>query len=150
MQPVARYIFQQSERYPTRFILLSHEGQEIENFPAIYQIGVDKGKRYIGFRKTVSLPKAGHRSFEYTIELAKGKVCTGVNFTSEYPNLTYGDNKSTGDNHGILIRFSENGTKIEMLFYKDMANNAQTLFEKWIAGTVSEVVNPLPATTMAF
>ena len=134
MKPIARYDFEKKEGTQTRYILKSHIGADIPDFPATYKAG----GQYIEFDKSRTPPRKGHRYFTHGFYLGmrdgKHQKLTGVNFTQEYPTKTYGDDKNIGLNNGLLFEFTDNGQKLTVYFFSEQAENAETLFEKWTAG----------------
>jgi hypothetical protein len=132
MKPDAVFVFTLSPEAHTRFIETLHAGADIAGVPACYKVGVNKGKRYIGFRETVQ-KKPGHRKFEYCVELDRGRMVTGLNFTPETPRRSFGDYGG----HAVLVELSETGDTITMYFFLGRKEAAQTIFEKWNCGELS-------------
>jgi hypothetical protein len=143
MKPIAVYEFGQCPEHHTRYKLNEHRGGDIPGFPAIWQRGKYAGQKYIGFRETVN-NKPGHRHFSHTIELEKARTVTGLNFTLENPRRAYGDFGTDG----LLIEFSDTWDTLKILFFRGQKETAQSLFQKWLAGEVSETLEadtmPLP------
>jgi hypothetical protein len=134
MRPKAVFIFDQCPGHKTRYKLTEHRGADIPGFPAVWKRGPEAGNKYIGFRETVN-HKPGHRRFSHTLELDKGRTVTGLNFAPEYPRQAYGDYKQDG----LLIRFSDTGERLTILFFADMKEAAQNLFQLWAVGELSEI-----------
>ncbi|MBO4630104.1 MAG: hypothetical protein J5687_09160 [Treponema sp.] len=142
----AKYIFEQKEDAPTRYILKSKEGADVPNFPAEYKRGADKGKKYIGFRRNETYSD----KFTHIFELAAGSVFTGVNFPTqeENKNKVFGNTKNPkglNRNDAVLIEFKNEGKIIEINFFFGQAVNAETLYNRWIAGNLNMTVELVPA-----
>jgi hypothetical protein len=131
------YVFTQSPKARTRYILTAHTGTDIAGFPACYKKGENKGKGYIGYRETVQ-KKPGHRQFTHCIEMDGGRMVTGLNFTPETPRRSFGDYGG----HAVLVGMSEAGDTITMFFFLDGKQTAQSLFEKWNCGKLSGAASP--------
>ncbi|MCL2800530.1 MAG: hypothetical protein FWD28_02055 [Treponema sp.] len=54
----------------------------------------------------------------------------------EYPQKTYGAFKE----YALLIDFSENSDLLAIWFFKGLQEAAPTLFQKWQAGQIAEIV----------
>ncbi|MDR2632756.1 MAG: hypothetical protein LBC51_03920 [Treponema sp.] len=132
MNADAVFVFTQSPAAHTRLIETLHTGADIADFPAIYKVGANKGKRYIGYRETVQ-KKPGHRQFTHCIELDRGRMVTGLNFTPEMPRRSFGDYGG----HAVLVELSKTRDKIIMYFFLNEKEAAQTIFEKWNCGELS-------------
>ena len=150
MRPDSIYVFEKCPAAPTRFKLIGHKGADIPNFPATWLVnspGGKKGERYVGYRNKVT-QKIGGRHWDYAIELGKEKYttesgevktktvqCTGLNVTPKFPNKFCGD----FNGYGLLIEFSDSGNCLTIYFFKDMRDQKQSLFQKWISGEILEV-----------
>lgn len=130
----AIYMFQQKDDARTRYKLIDHRGADIPDFPAAWKKGPEAGKKYVVFRGTVN-NKPGHRQFSHTVELDKGRTVTGVNFAPETPDRTWGDYVADA----LLIDFSDSGKRITIYFFKDMKEESQSLFHKWVEGELPEL-----------
>jgi hypothetical protein len=71
-------------------------------------------------------------------------MCTDFNLTPEYPRKGYGD---FGGN-AVLIAFTEDWSRLTMLFFEGKKGEKQALFAKWVCGEIPESVEgaaaPLP------
>jgi len=141
MRPCSKYVFERLEGSCTRFVLTKHEGINIPNFPATWKRGENKGRQYIIFMETQREQKKGHRFFSHTISLENNRTVTGLNFNTTFPLQTYGDDKNLSLNDAVMIKFSEDNKTITMLFYKDMAEKACEIYERWTAGILPETVD---------
>jgi hypothetical protein len=147
MKPDAVYIFEQCPGAHTRYKLIEHSGADIPDFPATWVNnckGGKAGEKYIGFRHTVN-HKAGHRRFEYTLELDKARTVTGLNFAyDDNPYIAFGDYGADA----VLVRLRFTCTKecITVMFFKGKKEAAQALFQSWAAGELLEAaaVEALP------
>jgi hypothetical protein len=137
MNADAVYRFKQSPKAHTRYIETLHAGADIADFPARYKAGGNKGKSYIGYRETVQ-KKSGHRQFTHCVELDRGRMVTGLNFTPETPRRSFGDYGG----HAVLVELSETGDTITMYFFLERKEAAQTIFEKWNCGELSYTAAP--------
>lgn len=140
MRPYSKYIFTKHPEKNTRYVLKEVHGESIPQFPAVYQIGPDIGKKYIGFRKTQRPQSKGHRYFEYTLELASNKTFTGFNFSELNPDMGIGDDRSIGLCDCVLIEFSPDRTELTLWFFKNMADVSQVVLEKWLSGDIPKIV----------
>jgi hypothetical protein len=132
MIPDAIFIFDQSPAAPTRYKLIEHHGVDIPDFPAQWVKDGKAGKageQYIGFRPTMN-NKPGHRQFTHTLEMAKARTVTGLNFTPEHPRRAFGDYGADA----LLIEFSQDWKRLAIMFFKDMRETSQSLFQSWAAG----------------
>jgi hypothetical protein len=133
MKPAATFLFEKLPSASTRYKLKEHRGEDIPGFPAVWVRGPEKGNEYVGFRATVN-HKPGHRHFSHTIEVAKNKTVTGLNFAPEHPRRAFGD---FGE-YGLLIEFSETGDHLTVLFFEGMKEAAPSLFQLWVSGEIEE------------
>ena len=150
MRPDAVYTFEKCPAAPTRFKLIEHTGADVPNFPAVWKVnspGGKKGEQYVGFRDKV-VQKPGGRHWDYAIELwkekyltesgkpaTKTKQCTGFNFDPKFPGKSCGDYEG----YGLLIKFSDDWRRLTIWFFEGMANQKQSLFQKWVAGEMPEL-----------
>ncbi len=144
MRPYAIYVFKRLPELATRYILTEHSGADIDNFPAVWRQKSHKyvGEKYIVFRES----RVWHvrRRFTHSFSLEKNRMVTGFNFTQEFPRLSYGDY----GNDAILIEFSNDWNELTILFFKDMKRQSYSIFERGIAGEITEIAEcnilPLP------
>ena len=137
MRPDSIYVFEKCPAAHTRYKLIEHTGADVPNFPAVWLVnckGGKKGERYVGYRNKVT-QKIGGRHFDFALELDGGRIVTGLNFTPEFPGRSCGD--FNGD--GLLVEFSDSGNHLTVWFFEGMANQKQSLFQKWISGEILEV-----------
>jgi hypothetical protein len=144
MKPYAVYVFDKLPETATRYILKEHSGADIDAFPAIWRQKWHPhvGEKYIVFRETQD--QRPGQQFTHSLSLEKNRMVTGLNFTPEFPQLSWGDYR----NDAILVEFSVDWTELTLMFFKDMKNQAYSLFERGIAGELVEIsecdILPLP------
>lgn len=146
MKPLAEYTF--TKKSSSVYLFKSCTGADFLPLP-VYVRGANKGGRYIKFERRRKKPRPNHRNYEYAFSLGKNErgssIClTGVNFSTAYPNKTFGDDKNIGRNDAILFEFSEDGQELTLYVFDGQADNAGTLFERWTAGKLCLTADPLP------
>ncbi|MCI1210039.1 MAG: hypothetical protein LKF96_11405 [Treponema sp.] len=145
MTPVAIYYFKHIGT-STRYLLESHAGKIIPEFPATWIRGPNKGRQYIVYRPTVTPQRAGHRYFSFTFSLSGNKTFTGVTPSEKYPSMLFGDDKNIGRNDAVLFLFTENGDCLNVYFFEGEADNALALWNKWTVGNLCMTVDAITAT----
>lgn len=150
---LAKYTFTKSKA--TRYLFQSCTGEDFLPLP-VYKAGKDKGKRYIKFERQKLPPRPNHRNFDYVFSLGKAEAdtakhkrgsslrLTGVNFKTDCPNRTFGDDKNIGRNDAILFEFSEDRQELTLYVFEGLADIVETLFERWAAGRLCLAADPLP------
>lgn len=143
-KPNAKYVFKQIQGLSSRYELISHEGADVPNFPAIYvknpKKGIEvKGKKYIGKRKYETVEK-----YEYALELAGGKMFTGYNIDKDFPNWAYGDDKNPkGLNRNDAILIKLDGDIIEVYFFFGLKDSAKSIWESATGDEQILTVDPI-------
>lgn len=139
MKPYSKYIFEQSDTAKSAYLLKEIHGFVFPDFPATYKLGARKGLQYITFADPYN--EKLKKKFDKCLYLDKKRYLTGLNFTQLDPVKSHGDNKNIGFNDCLLVEFSADFKLLTLYFIKDMANQKQTVFDKWLAGEVLEVVD---------
>jgi hypothetical protein len=130
VKPYARYVFEKLFKAGTRYILREHSGVNIPDFPAIWKSPSHphKGEKYIAFRETQA-QRPGQR-FTHALSLENNRMCTGLNFSLDFPQKSYGD----FSNDAILIEFYVNRTWLILWFFEGIKMQSETLYNQWISG----------------
>jgi hypothetical protein len=129
IKPYAVYVFQKMPEKATRYLHVEHWGGDVQAFPAVWKLGVNKGREYIVLRETADNKLAGSRA--YCLSGEGNRMFTGLNFTADNPYKAYGDYAG----HAMLIEVS--GETIITTFFSGMKLQAKSLFEAWTAGTLT-------------
>lgn len=137
MKSYSKYIFQQSEHSKSSYILKEIHGFVFAGFPATYKKGINKGLQYITFAEPCNANL--RKKFNKCLYFGKNYL-TGLHFTELNPEKAFGDNKSLGLNDCLLVKLSESSKFLTVCFIKDMADQKETEFEKWLAGEILESV----------
>ena len=165
-KPLSVYRFQQALKkdgtpVKAKYLLLERQGADTIPLGMVKQ-GKDANTEYILLDPTQDQP-AGGRQFEaalYTTHeepvkkkrLKDGKDTatkariSGVNFHADNAGRTWGDTKSPyiEGNHALLVELSPDLKTLTIAVFKDMAAQAQSLFQAWQAGELSLVVDSAP------
>ncbi len=138
MKPYSKYIFELSETSKSSYLLKEIHGFVFADFPAMYKTGKNKGLQYITFAEpyNANLKKKFNKCLYFG-----NNYLTGLHFTELNPGKAFGDNKSLGLNDCLLVEHSESSRGLTVYFIKDMADQKEAVFEKWLAGDVLESVD---------
>lgn len=138
MKPYSKYIFEQSNTAKSSYLLKEIHGFVFPDFPATYKRGEKKGLQYITFAEPCNANL--RKKFSKSLYFGKSYL-TGLNFTELAPERSFGDNKSLGLNDCLLVELSTDSRILTLYFIKDMANQKQDVFAKWLDGEVLEAVD---------
>ena len=129
--PDCIYHFKRKPGSATRFVLVSFDGEPIQDFPSTYNRGVDAGLKYVVFRKM----EAYHlKKWSYCLELSKHKMFTGLNLITGRDGIArgYGDNISIGRRDCVLVQYSSDGQYLDVALVFDNASKAEEVYQAWI------------------
>ena len=82
---------------------------------------------------------------KYPMAFFVNSYLTGIRPSELYPNKLYGDNKKIGLHDALLFEFSDDREKLYVYVFEDMADNSQSLWEKWTAEKLCMTVETIPA-----
>ena len=174
LKPTAFYRFQQavkSDGTPVKEKYLLLERQGADTIPlGMGKRGEGENREYVYLAPSQREQKAGGRQFEYALytshaepvgkkrlmdgsnKATKARI-SGVNFRCSNAGRTWGDTCTPylEGNHALLIELSPDLKTLTIAVFRDMAAQAQSLFQLWQAGEVSTTVDstPLPETPQA-
>ncbi len=155
LNPAGKYVF-------TRGHYKDNKGKEVDNvylldnsfgesmktdlFPAKWKkqaqingLGIETNL-HIKYAKQ-SIPKLKEK---YPMAFYVNGYLTGINPSECYPNKLYGDNKRIGLNDALLFEFSDDREKLTVYWFKDLADSAEILYNKWTKGTLCMTVEMIP------
>ena len=138
MKAYSKYIFEQSTSTKSAYLLKEIHGFVFPDFPATYKRGEKKGLQYITFAEPCNANL--RKKFSKSLYFGKSYL-TGLNFTELAPERSFGDNKSLELNDCLLVELSTDSRILTLYFIKDMANQKQDVFAKWLDGEVLEAVD---------
>ena len=145
----SKYVFKRTTGLATSYILQSHEGVDIPDFPPTYKrtpknkLGSYpelKGRQYVNFRSTCNaLNPLQKEKFEYCLSLVNGSNPVGFNFPHGTMRAASDNRSFPHRNDAVLLERSEDWNTLTIFFFFGAGNKASDLLKRWNCGQEIEV-----------
>lgn len=149
MKADSKYIFKRNGGLLTSYILQSHEGADLPNFPATYKrvprnrYGVYpdlKNKKFVNFREMCNtLNPLQRMKWEYCLSLASAKCPVGFNFPNGTRRASSDNRSYPNRNDCFLVEFSEDWNELTLYVFFHRGNDCEELLRAWNSGQSIEV-----------
>ena len=143
------YYFERNTGLITSYILQSHEGADLPNFPAIYQRTPHnkyasfeglRGKKYLNFREMCNrLNPVQKEKWEYCISFPNGLNTIGLNFPNGTRRASSDNRCMQGRNDCFLVEFSHDWNQLTIYIFFGKGNDCAQLLRAWNSGQSIEV-----------